>query len=254
MIRSLRQQLASHRSVILHWAMEITVVVIGVLIALVVQQWAADRGARQRAADAEDRIRSEMLGNAAIMVKRIALYPCLKRRADELMAGLSSGRRDWRLPLAAAGGRPAARVVYAKPVRTIVSDAFRDSVSRGDLDAMAPERVAALSGVYTSLDRLDRMATEEQQLSDSLRPLMYAVPTQEEGRDRMIAAVARLASINQLMQVISGQQLNALTTDAGIRLPAAEFMPLYGAGLASLRQAYGGCVDAQANKALAMPG
>ena len=45
----MRELLIRYRPTILHWSMEVVVVVIGVLLALSVQQWAEDRSARLQA-------------------------------------------------------------------------------------------------------------------------------------------------------------------------------------------------------------
>lgn len=119
----IRNWLGRHKATILHWSMEVVIVVIGILIAFALQGWSEESASKLRAVDAERRIRRELLGNAENFVERIAIYACLRANGQGLMRGLIAGDARWRPRTFDPGRRQSLlRIVYPIPVRTPGSD------------------------------------------------------------------------------------------------------------------------------------
>lgn len=72
MFGKFREALAARRSFLSHWFMEILVVAIGISIAFALQEWAGDIASKRRAADAETRVRDELMANTIYVLEQIA--------------------------------------------------------------------------------------------------------------------------------------------------------------------------------------
>jgi hypothetical protein len=149
------EKLRGHKHVIAHWAMELLIVVAGVLIALGAQQWAQDRASKQGAARAEARIREELATNVLLGVERITLNNCIKQRLSRLANELTASRREWsdfHVPEDKVG-QTAFREIYRVPSRVWVSTEYNGSLSNGHLASLAPERATQLAGTWLSNER-----------------------------------------------------------------------------------------------------
>ncbi len=78
-----------------HWAMELVIVIAGVLIALWVQQWAELRRANAEMAAAEQAIREEVRYNLTTLLWRDAIAQCHIERAQLLKSMLLAGNSRW---------------------------------------------------------------------------------------------------------------------------------------------------------------
>ena len=245
-----------HRATIFHWSMEVVIVVIGILIAFALQDWAGEVGSRRRAADADRRIRLEIVDNAHDMVERIAIASCLRARVAELSERIVSGDRRWR----ATAWRPAERrsgfrqsvmpIVYPVPSRGSNSDAYRGSLNDGDLASADSAARATLASIYKASDRLDAINREENELADQLQPLQYLGVQSAQDRRVALTTLARLDAINGLARLIADQYLGRVR-EAGYRMTAQEIARMraadgWPARVAYGRGRYGACWDTRA--------
>ncbi len=252
----MREFLTRHRPTIIHWIMEVVVVVIGVLLALSVQQWAETRASQQRGNDAEARIREELLSATFDVVERIAVHGCLKQRLIDLGDGVIAGGPNWRptaLPEPAAG-RLAFGRVYRVPSRTFSSEAFRGAVNGGDLASLAPERIVSMSAAYGMLAKIEQLNLEENQLAAGLGSLQFPVARTPADRSTILSTLTRLDHLNQLLNLIAGQHLGQVRR-IGLTLTAAEKDRVRRGGFtakwaAEGRAKYGRCFNAAAMAAL----
>lgn len=250
MIKHARELFGRHWGFISHWGMELVVVMIGVLLALSVQQWAEDRGSRQRAVDAEARIREELLRNAGYFIERIAIQPCLRARVEILNRGLVSGGPDWHPETVDPGPRILAlRTVYPVPSRSLTEDAYKGALADGELASVAPERRAELAVFYKNSGRLQAMNDEENALADRLQPLQLVAGLSAQERNAMLATLARLDAINGTAGIVADQYLARLHAQ-GFRLTPAEIAKFrtvtWPEWVKSGRARYGACWDVRA--------
>lgn len=236
--------------------MEVFVVVIGVLLALSVQQWAEGRALAQRGRDAEARIREELLSARIKVTERIAVHGCLKQRLIELRDGLIEGGSDWRATAVPepVAGRLAFGRVYRVPSRNFSSEAFRGAVSGGDLASLPPERIVSMSAAYGMLDKIERLNLEENQLAAGLGLLHFPVARTPADRSAILSTLTRLDQLNQLLHLVAGQHLGQVRS-IGLAPTVAETKDFrrsrFFAKWVSEGQAkYGRCFDAGAIAAL----
>lgn len=243
----MRRFWSEHRGTILHWSMEIVVVMIGVLLALGVQQWAEGRAATQRAVEAEDRIRQELLVDGGYLLERIGLYPCLKQRLNELKDGVVDGDAGWR-PVPLPGNFGSERVfgrVYGVPLRPLSDDVYRAVGNSGDLAAVMPDRLTGISQTYGVITGFAELNREEQRLAAGLVALKAIGAGDAPSRRAVIADLAQLDTNNYLALVTAQQTMGALQrlgyryTPAEARAALADFRETITGGKAR----YGDCYD-----------
>lgn len=239
-----------HRRAIVHWTMELVIVVAGVLIALTAQQWAQARSSKARADAAEARIRVELANDLYLSAERIALHQCLKQRLATLVEGLSSANKDWSTLLMddpKSSGLRAFKRLYRVPSRVWQFDEYRGNLTGGALDSLSPERRAGLASLYAQFEKARDFNVEEGRLATELGALQYGTPFSGPERNALIATLMRLDHLNGLMVLIARQtgegyrDLYRLTPEE-----IAADKPIWWASFAELRAIYGNCVDPQA--------
>src|SRR5689334_17641870 len=91
----LRRVSDEHRRSIAHWAMELLIVVAGVLIALWLQQWDERRRALEGMRSAETAVHDEVRATLESLIWREAIRSCHRERAQLLYSRLLDGNSRW---------------------------------------------------------------------------------------------------------------------------------------------------------------
>ena len=246
------KRLTEHRRTIGHWAMELVIVVAGVLIALAAQQWAGERSSRSRASAADARIKDELQSNMLNGVERIALHGCLKKRLSMLARGLSSGRTDWSslASLSTDDDGTTFQRLYRMPLRSWIASEFHGSSANGALDSLSPERASAFAAIYNQFEHQGELNAEENSLATSVAVLQFQRPLTDGERGRLLGELTSLDYINGLMVLISRQTIDQyfrlypkMTAAEVAEVRKSGFWP---ANVARMRGTYGQCVDGKA--------
>lgn len=150
------------------FAWELTIVVLGVLIALVIGQTAQAWQDSSNSTEARLNIRAELGEMLASMRRRAQTQPCMERRLDEIDGLLA----------AASSGRPFARPGWiGRPQVWTMSHARLDAAAQaGRASLLTADEQADYAGLYASFAVIDRVQQEEQSAWAQLRGL-EAMPT-----------------------------------------------------------------------------
>jgi hypothetical protein len=244
------EKLRGRKHVIAHWAMELLIVVAGVLIALGAQQWAQDRASKQGAARAEARIREELATNVLLGVERITLNNCIKQRLSRLANELTASRREWsdfHVPEDKVS-QTAFREIYRVPSRVWVSTEYNGSLSNGHLASLAPERATQLANAYAQVEDQQSRNEEEARLSAQLGILQFNQSLSVAERNSLLATLARLDWLNGVTVIVARQNIEAYRA-LGYRMSAKEINGLrqfWSKHLLEVRARYGSCIQPQA--------
>mgnify|MGYP005992798239 CR=1 FL=1 len=129
-----------------HWAIELAIVVVGVLLALWTAEWAQGRRDAREHAETMQRVDAMITRTQAISSARVATSSCLMARLAELDAALKSGAGTWTaMPLANVPD-----AVNANSIYPIVYLANGIDLPIGLFD------VAEENGAFASLDTVSR--------------------------------------------------------------------------------------------------
>lgn len=223
--------------------MEVIVVVVGVLVALAVQQWAEQRAARERADAARGRLREEVVGNTTNLIERIAVTPCLTARLRYLSDRLERADQDrGAITGFLAPSASGVRRIYAAPVRIAARDVLTGALNSGDLAVLPAGQVAALGAAYSAFDAFALANREEFALLAALAPLRIGVPGDGARRDALYTTVERLRGLNSVMKAVADDGVKTAAA-AGFALTPAERRSMRSDTLLPLRKVYGQCVD-----------
>ena len=195
----LRRLSDEHRRSVAHWAMELVVVVAGVLIALWLQEWVEQRRELAAMDSAEDAIHDEVRAALESLVWREAISRCHLDRANLIKAGLTGSSDDWpgldenALTAASPGGRFAAPLVvpsvYNRPVDTFTDSAWSSALATGALAPMDRERFGKLVSIYDQIRLLQRTRELEDHAATKISALAFPMRLTPETRAELIQAL-----------------------------------------------------------------
>jgi hypothetical protein len=170
------------------FAWELTIVVLGVLIALVIGQLAQAWQDSRNSAEARVNIRAEIGEMLGAMRRRGRTQPCIERRLDEVDALLA----------APPSGRPFARPGWiGRPQVWTMSHARLDAAAQaGRASLLSSDEQAEYASLYASFAVIDRVQQEEQSTWAQLRGLenLSTLSLADMAAMRSAAQQARLQS------------------------------------------------------------
>lgn len=195
----LRELTGEQKRTFSHWAMELVIVVAGVLIALWVQQWAEGRRANADMAAAEKAIHEEVRGNLWTLIWRDAISQCHLDRAQLLKSMLVEGRSHWpgvtedaliqNTLSEATGVQTVVPGVYQRPFDDFSTAAWESALATGALKPMNPKRFGQLVALYNQIDFLKRNRDLQNRAAATLSALSFAQELTPEIRTQMFEAL-----------------------------------------------------------------
>jgi hypothetical protein len=217
----LRKLSEGQRRTIAHWAMEFIVVVVGVLLALWLQQWATSANKRSDAKAAEAAIRDELDRNLLVLVLHDAVADCRRERLDEIQRRFESGAPAAPIlsgSFITVSQPPKHPAVYGFFSVDVTDTAWRGAISNGSVSAMAPERFASIADIYATFDSVGKALRSDADAAYSLQVLSYDVPLTPEVRASLIRAYSTAhANLGFLTGGLSGpviaKQMSAIGWD-----------------------------------------
>lgn len=185
-LRLRRPQADTVRS-IRYWAIELTVVVVGVLLALFLAQWAQDRREARQMALAEEAIREELRMNLATVQIHNSADGCQIEMIDKLFARLDAPQNRWEgieehttRKVSVGAGRE--RSFYPLPLYEIKSQAWDSANRDGLFDRMDRALFEQYLLAYDIFRVADEQIKRERVVREDLAWLMYPTVLTEEMR------------------------------------------------------------------------
>ncbi len=192
----LRRLTEGQKRTVGHWAMEFAIVVVGVLVALWLQEWAERRRELGAMRAAEQAIHDEVDETLMSLIWREAISRCHRDRAELLQSRLLSGGSQWaglkeNTITSSLGTAPGSvsPSVYQRPVDTFTNSAWTSALATGALGPMDRKRFGNLVTLYDQIDLLRRMRVIEDDAAAKLSPLGHDLQLTPELRAEMLQAV-----------------------------------------------------------------
>jgi hypothetical protein len=192
----LRRLTAEQKRSISHWAMELMIVIGGVLIALWLQQWGERRQALQNMAVAEQAIHDELQETLKSLIWRQAINQCHIDRIRLLKSALTGPRTEWpgleenALVLVAPKGPMGApsiiTSIYWRPLDTFTDAAWKSALATGALAPMDRKRFALLVNAYDQVQFLRDTRDRETEATEKLAALTFPTQLTPEVRSEML--------------------------------------------------------------------
>lgn len=193
---------------------EVGVIVLGILIALAVDQVVADWEWRKQVDVTRSALANEIASSAADAIERIATEDCMRERIGNLAAKLNASAGHWAAdPLKLGPSRlqaftkPSIPVAYRAPVRYWTADAWDTAKATGTINQMSNEELTSYESVYASIAGLRMLQEQEVEISPKLSILSFDQRLDNRSRLEALSTLAQLDQINARMSRWSSQLL-----------------------------------------------
>lgn len=195
----LRKLTGEQRRTVAHWAMELLIVVAGVLIALWLQQWGERRRAIADMKAAEDAIHDEVRATMIALIWRQAISKCHFDRAALLRnmlmktgdqwPGLDENALSHSSIRDVTGVTTAVPSVYQRPADSYATAAWDSALATGALAPMDRARFAKLVQLYDQVQLLAETRALEDRAAATLSALALPQQITPDTRTRMLQAL-----------------------------------------------------------------
>lgn len=238
---------------------ELSIVVLGVLIALGAQQAVETWHWHQEAKTIRKALSNEIEYSALWAEERIAVQQCLRDRIAHLIAKLNGGSPTWTADPALLGqprnpiGRSietGIQLVYRAPHRPWLRDEWETAKSSGAIDHLDRDDSRNLEFIYRNINQLGLLQEEEASLQPQASFLSFNQILEPQSRVQAFVTLSRLDYLNA-MQAQSALQLLSTLQSSHLALGPISIgqhpMSLDAARkrmMTALRERYGNCVTA----------
>src|SRR3954451_509748 len=178
--------------------MELVIVVVGVLLALWLQEWMQRRRAVQDMHAAEVAIHGEVRSTLESLIWRKAISKCHFDRAERVKSMLLKSGPHWpginedallqNSLEEATGVQTVVPSVYPRPTDAFMAVAWNSALTTGALTPMDPQRFAKLTQIYAQIQFLSANFERENRAATSVSALAFPQELAPETRTRMLEA------------------------------------------------------------------
>jgi hypothetical protein len=201
-----------------HFAAELLVVALGVLLALWVQQWAEDRSWQAKAGNATEALRAETAGAYASSLQWRVVAPCVLAQIDRLRERvLRSGDRLEPAPVYSEPGFDF--FVIRMPSRSYYQVVWRATISDGVNAHLESNMRRELDAAYTDMSLLVDLNAQNNAAIQRLLVLSRPLPLDASVRFSLLQDLDELRGRVEDMSHSSGQVIGDLIR-AGMQPPA----------------------------------
>jgi len=189
----LRRLTTDEQRTIRHWGMEFIVVVVGVLLALWLQEWNSRRQSIDTMKAADAAIHDEVRETLKSLIWRQAIRDCHRARAQLLLNMLMNGADRWpgvneNALMESMGSLPdsVAPGIYQRPLDTFTDAAWTSALMTGALAPMGRERFSGLVNLYDQIELMRKTQEIEDEAASRLSPLVHPLQLTPELRADML--------------------------------------------------------------------
>lgn len=211
-------------------AKEIAIIVVGVLIALFLEQLVENWHWREKVGVADSAMRRELLEDDGPQIyQRAAMHPCVVAQLDAIRSAVESGADRHEIAALIDG--------YWMDFRSYDRLAL-DAANASDVAAHMPQHeLHDMTDVYETMPLMERTNAQEAADYARLRAFRRAGgPVSDEEKDRVVGAVEALRSDDQIMWLKARVKLPELRKIGDLDTARRNFF------MASAREHYGACV------------
>lgn len=228
-------------------ALDFVIVVVGVGVALMGQQWISTGQQRAEMRVAEAALQIDLLTNYSNAQERLSHADCRKAEYRVIAAQLLKPGETWTpvtSPPYANSGGPALSDVFRSPQRFWGSRTWDSGLARGTFTQMEDERRNALDSLFLLTRYIEDLQFEVYSLQGQMKILAVATTISPDERPRYYEMLGELDVKSTAIEGISQQIIAAIETlgvnvPADIRAEAVADLPTSNARRTAL---YGDCI------------
>ena len=188
-------------------AWDLAIVTLGVLFALVVQQWADERSADQRTEQAVRAIRAEVSNHYRSAIEWRVVEPCVLAQIDSLTSRvLNSGEHLDAAPIITEADD--FNFVLRTPSKEYPRSSWDAATSEGLVARLDPSLRNELSAYYAQIDELNSMGRTNDTDTLGMNELGQALPLDASTRYAIVHELQNARGRSEYRDTIAGQLIN----------------------------------------------
>ena len=209
---------------------EIGIIVVGILIALFLEQLVQGWEWREKVRAADEAMREElMFDNGPQIYQRAAMHPCIVARLDAVRAAVESGKDRDEIGRLIDG--------YWVQHQTFDKLAHDNATAVGVFEHMRPERLKAFTYAYVGIPLMDRTNAQEAVDVGRLHAFRRSGgAVSDEEADRLLVAIEALRNDDRIMWLAAKWTIPQIRKLGQLDPERTRSM------MANARRHYGGCV------------
>lgn len=201
--------------------LDFVIVVIGVGVALIGQQWLTDRQQHADMQEAEAALQVDLFANYVSALERVSLTECRKEAYAAIAEQLLETGETWTpMPLIErplSGGNVLPRLVRS-PLRPWGSRTWEAGLARGTFDQMDDARRTLLDNLFQQAEVAQVMQTEIYTLLSRMKWLAVTTTITPDDRSRYYGMLGELDDKGALLETFSIQMIRQIE-EIGLDLP-----------------------------------
>lgn len=230
---------------------EVAIIVIGVGIALVANQWATRAVQIKETRQALDAVETDLIKLLAFASERMAIEPCRVEQVEFIAGRLKAGEGEWipRMPdgLQAPGGPMILQTPVRTPIRNLSAESWKALLASETALYMDRGKFIELSAIFDVAVEIRDLQTQALVLKGRLAHLGMPGPMDADARRDAYALLGEYAAIEGLITVHASQMMQSLTSfdyqyDGRLPFSAPDEIDSDLFGTVN-RRVYGDCVD-----------
>ncbi len=190
-------------------ALDFVIVVIGVGVALMAEQWLSGSQQRAEFKVAERSLRADVFSNYLFAKERIALTKCRRQNLRDIAERLQTP--EWE-PLPTGQVRSLSAFVfpaiYSTPSRPWGSRIWDAELNRGSLSGLSVDQRAQLSLYFYGAQTIGDLQAQILDESASLKSLAYLTDLTASDRARYLDAIMRIDNSSAVIELIANQMVS----------------------------------------------
>ena len=185
-------------------AWDLAIVTVGVLVALVLQQWAEERSADAKTTEALNGIRAEIANHYRSSIEWRVVEPCIVAQIDALTTRvLESGARLAPTPIQTEADD--FHFVLRTPSKEYPKSSWEAATNEGFVARLEPSLRNELTAYYAQIDELNAMGRTNYYETTGVNELGYPLPLDASTRYAIIHQLQDIRGLAEYHDTISGQ-------------------------------------------------
>lgn len=204
--------------------LDFIIVVIGVAVAMMGQEWLSERSQRANAIQAEKAIQIDLLNNYYYAKERIAIAECRKQIYQSISEKLLEQGDEWigmpRYDDIAVGSYALPNLLRS-PSRPWGSRNWVAELARGTFNSMDVNRRDQMDGIFNQSQRSSELQTDIRKLEGRMKTLALSTRISQSDRLRYLDMLGELDNKSALVELIASQVVTGIES-IGLELTDEE--------------------------------
>ncbi len=191
--------------------LDFIIVVIGVAVAMMGQQWLSERDQRINAVQAEKVLQADLLRNYFNAKERVTVSKCRIEAYQSIAQKLLEPGEEWiGMPRTSEGADVIGSItalpnLLRSPSRTWGSNNWHAELARGTFNSMEVDRRNSIDGIFKQAEHVEKLQRDIYTLQGRMKTLTFTMRIDQPDRFRYLDTLGEMDLKSGLSELIAGQ-------------------------------------------------